>query len=269
MQTVGERLREEREHKGLTLKDIENVTNIRSLYLQAIEEGNYTVLPGEAYVKGFIRNYANALGLNGAEYVEFYRQDQQPVPASIPAASEKVVQKAQEASEPSETPAVTRSVSTRRRQRSRKTEMTLIGIVLLLLLIGGGYWWYKSVKPNDLPPQATPQSSSQAQQQAAPAEPAQQPVPVVPVSPAVPAARPVVVEAKFVSRSWVQVMADGKQIYEGIPEVGKSMTWQADQQMTFKAGNAGGIELSYNGQALGRLGSNGEVVVKTFTNINQ
>lgn len=260
MQTVGERLRDERERKGLTLKDIENETNIRSLYLQAIEEGNYRVLPGEAYVKGFIRNYANALGLNGAEYVEFYRKDQQPTPTSLTTEGADAVQEAQEP------PAAAKSVSTRRRQRSRRTEIIWMGIFLCVLVIGGGFWWYWYSMGDDFTPQAPLEAPPQVQQQSSSTELNPKPIQVTPVSPAVPAAKPVVIEAKFISRSWVQVIVDGKQIYEGIPETGKSMTWQAEQQMTLKAGNAGGVELSYNGQSLGKLGGNGEVIVKTFTN---
>ncbi|MDU4959716.1 MAG: DUF4115 domain-containing protein [Sporomusaceae bacterium] len=251
MQTIAEMLRDERQRQGLTLKDIEAVTNIRVLYLQAIEEGNYSVLPGEVYVKGFIRNYANALGLNGAEYVELYRRERQPAdPEPASAAAET----------PQETPPAPRSAATRRRQRSRQTEIWLTG--LLLLAVGGGFWWYHS-SAGDAPPPAVPPPA------AAPA-PAAPPVaaPDAPVRPAVPAKADetaVSVTAAFSSRSWIQVTVAGKILYEGIPQPGETLAWQASQPITVKVGNAGAVELTHNNRPVGKLGGNGEVVMRTFT----
>ncbi|MBO6246234.1 MAG: helix-turn-helix domain-containing protein, partial [Anaerovibrio sp.] len=52
---LGDILRREREKQGLTIKDIENETSIRSLYIEAIEKGDYDHLPSDVYTKGFIR----------------------------------------------------------------------------------------------------------------------------------------------------------------------------------------------------------------------
>ena len=61
---MGSTFRAEREKRGLTIKDIERETSIRAKYLEALEQGRYDVLPGEVYVKGFIRNYADFLHLH-------------------------------------------------------------------------------------------------------------------------------------------------------------------------------------------------------------
>ena len=74
MATVGEELRRERTRKGLTIKDAEQVLHIRGAYLEAIEEDNYKVIPGAVYAKGFIRNYANFLGLDGQALVNTFKQ---------------------------------------------------------------------------------------------------------------------------------------------------------------------------------------------------
>lgn len=80
MVTIGEVLRKERQRQGLTLKDVETGTNIRQVYLQAIEDGQFKLVPGEVYLKGFIRNYGNFLGIEGSElvkrYKELYAEDQ-------------------------------------------------------------------------------------------------------------------------------------------------------------------------------------------------
>ena len=65
MAELGEELRRERVRRNLTFKDIEQVLHIKTTYLEAIEDGNYAVIPGRVYAKGFIRNYGNYLGLDG------------------------------------------------------------------------------------------------------------------------------------------------------------------------------------------------------------
>lgn len=269
MQTVGDKLREERERRGLAIKDIETATNIRSLYLNAIEQGNYSVLPGEAYVKGFIRNYANALGLNGSEYVELYRKSQSPVSspeASGEAPGRQVIQPQEDtpalaASQPD----TDSSALSKRRNKSRNSELVWI-LALLVVFAGGGAWWYVSAKdhpqPQSPPIQQSNQSEPARQQPAVPPLPAQQ----APAQsdPAKTVQKPVIITAKFTSRSWIQVFADDKEIYEGFPKTGETMTWQANRKIAVKAGNAGGVELTHNGRSLGVLGKNGEVVLKEF-----
>ena len=74
MQEIGEVLRERRESLGTSLEEIEAVTKIRLRYLKAIEEGQFHEIPGEVYVRGFLRKYAQCLGLDGEKIVEHYRQ---------------------------------------------------------------------------------------------------------------------------------------------------------------------------------------------------
>ena len=73
MPKVGELLRDERERQGITLRDIEAATSIRIRYLQAIENSDYSALPGNVYAKGFVRNYAITLGLDETEFVSMYK----------------------------------------------------------------------------------------------------------------------------------------------------------------------------------------------------
>jgi cytoskeletal protein RodZ len=76
MLTVGKTLQAEREKRGLSQKDVELATNIRAYYIDAIERDNYSLIPGEVYLKGFIRNYANLLTLDSSQLIEMYRQSQ-------------------------------------------------------------------------------------------------------------------------------------------------------------------------------------------------
>jgi cytoskeletal protein RodZ len=69
---IGGSLREARLKRGLTPADVQKAIRIRDRYLQALEEERWELLPGDAYVKGFLRTYADYLGLDGSLYVEEY-----------------------------------------------------------------------------------------------------------------------------------------------------------------------------------------------------
>ena len=73
MAELGEELRRERVRRNLTFKDVEQVLHIKTTYLEAIEDGKYDIIPGQVYVKGFIRNYGNYLDLDGDRLVKAYQ----------------------------------------------------------------------------------------------------------------------------------------------------------------------------------------------------
>ncbi|EEM27697.1 Transcriptional regulator [Bacillus thuringiensis serovar thuringiensis str. T01001] len=64
---LGQKLKEAREAKGLTIDQLHEITKIQKRHLVAIEEGNYDVLPGAFYARAFIKQYADAVGLHGEE----------------------------------------------------------------------------------------------------------------------------------------------------------------------------------------------------------
>src|ERR671937_3115166 len=80
---IGGSLREARLKRNLTPADVQKAIRIRDRYLQALEEERWEVLPGDAYVKGFLRTYADYLGLDGNLYVDEYNNryahDDEPV----------------------------------------------------------------------------------------------------------------------------------------------------------------------------------------------
>ncbi len=74
MKEIGQRLKAEREAKGISLKAVEDETKIRRKYLEALEEGREADMPGEVYLKGFLRTYGNFLGLDGTALVDEYKE---------------------------------------------------------------------------------------------------------------------------------------------------------------------------------------------------
>jgi cytoskeleton protein RodZ len=69
---IGNSLREARRRQSLELSDVELSTKIRARYLRALEEESFDALPAQTYVKGFLRTYADYLGLDGQLYVDEY-----------------------------------------------------------------------------------------------------------------------------------------------------------------------------------------------------
>ena len=83
---IGNSLREARVRQHLDFPEIEQATKIRGKYLRALEDEHFDALPGQTYVKGFLRTYADYLGLEGQLYVDEYNsryvagvEDEQPV----------------------------------------------------------------------------------------------------------------------------------------------------------------------------------------------
>ena len=83
---IGNSLREARVRQHLEYPEIEQATKIRGKYLRALEDEQFEALPGQTYVKGFLRTYADYLGLEGQLYVDEYNsryvvgaEDEQPV----------------------------------------------------------------------------------------------------------------------------------------------------------------------------------------------
>jgi hypothetical protein len=69
---IGSSLREARVRKGLEIPDVERATRIRGKYLRALESESFDILPSQAYVKGFLRSYADFLDLDGKLFVDEY-----------------------------------------------------------------------------------------------------------------------------------------------------------------------------------------------------
>src|SRR6266702_8058484 len=69
---IGNSLREARLRQGLDFPEIEQTTKIRAKYLRALEDEQFEILPSQTYVKGFLRSYADYLGLDGQVYVDEY-----------------------------------------------------------------------------------------------------------------------------------------------------------------------------------------------------
>ncbi len=255
---IGDLLRAERERQNLSIKDIERGTSIRSLYIEAIEKGEYKTLPGEVYTKGFIRNYANFLKLDADAAVKQFNEERHPDHPVAESGAQQPLQAEPAAGKipTSPVPELHHENDFVQRVESSHHRQTLImGVVAVLVVLAGAYFLLggdDEPQPAKTQPSVTQQASkTSANQQAQ--QPSEEKK-----------ATEVKVAVKFTGRCWVSVKADGKTLFEGTVEKGETKEWTADQRLDLTAGNAGAVTLSYNGEDQGVLGKEGEVVEKTY-----
>ncbi|KRL99700.1 helix-turn-helix domain-containing protein [Liquorilactobacillus satsumensis] len=78
MSEIGKTLKTARIEKGYTLDDLQQITKIQKRYLIAIEDENFAALPGDFYVKAFIKQYAETVGLDPAQFLNTFEQQDAP-----------------------------------------------------------------------------------------------------------------------------------------------------------------------------------------------
>jgi cytoskeletal protein RodZ len=130
---LGQLLKKARLEKGISLEDMQETTKIRKKYLEAIEDGNYKVLPGNFYVRAFIKSYSESVGLDPNEVLRLYRN---VIPAS----------KAESQVEP--TPRKRSGIKTNDRWSKRVTTLVFISFLCFILILMY-YFIEKNNKPTD------------------------------------------------------------------------------------------------------------------------
>lgn len=277
---VGDILRRERERQKLSVKDIEQATSIRALYIEAIENGEYDKLPGNVYTKGFIKNYGNFLKLEGDALSKQFIEEIAPTPVIIQEEIKDEVENQTVVHEEApiqknevkdETTTIIKEtipninhlqsveqkeikVNHKRASSGKSNGNFILVAVVMIAVIAGGLWYYF----NNIEGTEVAQNQNDVSQ-------------VTSNSTVKPASVPDTVhydginlQAKFHDSCWTRVVVDGRLAYEGTAEAGQSLDWQATNQINVTVGNANAIEFVENGKALGRAGAEGEVIEKTF-----
>ncbi len=140
--SIGEILRTEREKQGLSLADISRRTYIAESYLWALETDDYSRLPGAVYIKGWLRNYGETLGLSGIALVdrwnEEHRSRRRPIIAGAAVRAERSYITSPERVE---LLGRKRRGTARRRQRSRQARIWFaFGWLLLAVAVVWIFW---------------------------------------------------------------------------------------------------------------------------------
>ena len=255
---VGDILRREREKQGLTIADIEKGTSIRGLYIEHIERGNIGELPGLVYAKGFVRNYAKFLRLNAEALVQQFAEENGSTPPPVPAEPESAPRRISLSTVGDESLSSISIGGTRSSYASIFGKLAA-GIIVLAALVGGGVAAISAINSPAQVPAAPPVKTEQPTAPTAAAE--------ADASDTARAAHTdgVNVSVTLTERCWTEVVVDGKSVFEGIIEKGKTESWKGKESVVIRAGNAGALDVTFNGRKLGKFGDNGEVLERTFS----
>ena len=255
---VGDILRREREKQGLTIADIEKGTSIRGLYIEHIERGNIGELPGLVYAKGFVRNYAKFLRLNAEALVQQFAEENGSTPPPVPAESESAPRRISLSTVGDESLSSISIGGTSSSYASIFGKLAA-GIIVLAALVGGGVAAISAINSPAQVPAAPPVKTEQPVAPTAAAE--------ADASDTARAAHTdgVNVSVTLAERCWTEVSVDGKSVFEGIIEKGKTESWKGKESVVIRAGNAGALDVTFNGRKLGKFGDNGEVLERTFS----
>lgn len=272
MTSVGDRLRRERIRQGVDLAQLSRDTRINLKYLDAIEAGDPSRIPGGFFYRSFVRQYALALGMNAAELetdLDRVREAEAPV---LSAALEAAPFPLKELD-----PIV---VATNRRLASGRTWAYVLMLVGVVAGCSTFYsWWHRYET----------RTQTVAQSSAAPAVVSASRTPVDTVASTIPDTPPVaagtstaalipvsndgaptaddkvVLEVSAREKTWLTVRADGKTIFSGVLEPSQTKILGGKVRAYIKVGNAAGLEITWNGKQIGPLGERGQVKTVLFT----
>lgn len=218
---IGDSLREARTRRGLTPADVHKGIRIRERYLTALEEERWEMLPGEAYTKGFLRTYAEFLGLNGNLYIDEYNariahRDEEP-----PLVPEALV------------PKRTRNFVVR----------TLMGIIVVGVGVAGLAAWRLGGTSN---PPAPVRAAVPPVVHKAKATPKH-------VTPAVSRRPAIAIVSATSGRSWLQVRANGPSgavLFEGFLDIGATKRFDVSHHVWIRMGRPDQLTLKVAGHVV-------------------
>lgn len=232
---IGDSLREARTRRGFSAADVHKAIRIRERYLTALEEERWDMLPGEAYTKGFLRTYAEYLGLNTQLYIDEYNarvtRPDEDGPPLVPHAS----------------------ATDGRRSPGRGVLVALAALVALAVTVAGLAAWRlggSSKQPqSSAPPAATGSLAAAAPPQAtSTTAAAQQPVVSTrPVLTSITASR---------GRCWLLVRAGGPKgriLFEGTLQQGAAKEFRFVTKLWVRMGRPDALDVTLAGKPVSGL----------------
>ncbi|MGC8746759.1 MAG: helix-turn-helix domain-containing protein [Candidatus Saccharicenans sp.] len=250
MESLGQQLKQEREKKGLSLKEISLQTKIGLRYLEAIENDQLELLPGGFFTRQILKTYLTFIGQEPTPWLAKYQE----------AGLLLVEPPASRISKPKKTPGI----------KVNNIAWIILTVVVMSLFIG---LIYLSIK-----------SSRQAVKSPAASKTAV----VIPVTPIEPRAETkektkkteaevqpyqgLDLELTFNEDCWIQVYADGNLVIDGLKLEGYKTSVKAKSELRINLGNAGGVSFILNGRPGKPFGKRGEVIKNikiTIDNLSQ
>lgn len=272
---IGQALRERRELMELSLSDIENFTNLKRAFLTAIEDGRFEDLPSTVQGRGMLNNYAQFLGLESDSVMDRYAR-----------ALQLLREERQQPRRQSLQPAVSVKVNLPQSWRRILNPDLIIGAVFIIGLFVFIVWGASQVlrgetgSATEAPSisdvlQATPSGSPDLDNtpsaETTPEDGMETALPGVTVlenTPTVVAtvnAAPLQLYIIAHDRAYVRVTVDGIEEFAGRVKPDSVYTFSGEDRISLTTGNAAALEVYFNQDYLGKLGSVGQVLDINFT----
>ena len=240
---IGDRLREARVAKGLSLGDIASRTKISPTALTALERNDFGRLPGGVFRRAYVRAFAVEVGLDAEALVRDYRARYEPVVVPEPPAPRRF------------------AVPDGLRAWPGAVAFAIAGLVAAVWLSSGG----------GSRPEETPAVASQAATGADTATAAQQTIGGTTGSADVAFAdgdasdAPLRLRLRLSSASWISVYADGQRVVYRLAHAGEDLRIEATRAITLHAGDAGAVDYALNSDVTQPLGHTGKVLTVRIT----
>jgi cytoskeleton protein RodZ len=265
-ETLGKYLKNQRESKKISLREVAKNTRVREHILRAIEEDQQNLLPPATYVKGFLLAYAKYLRLDPNDVLLRYERALKGefiTPPSIQSPGPK-----------QEIPPTQASTPKQKVLWNTKQTWVVVGVIVASFVVFYFFSPYSSKPPMEpIPGKLVEKKSPIAPSPpvtATPQPPEGKPVvqekkPLTPSAP-VTATTPVQekkaisLQLKAIEETWLSLQADDQSGKEMILKPGEGTTIQASGRILMKLGNAGGLDLVLNGKPVGKSGRSGEVL---------
>ena len=225
LNTIGSRLKQIRLSKGISLEEAYKNTRIHMDVLKAIEDNRLDSFSA-VYMKGFLKTYAQYLGINPQEILQQYQD--------MFLAKDEIILK-------DDLPELKAKINVNL-FKSRKVQLvTKLFIVICVIFIFGRMISVFSSKRR---------GSAKTK-----VETTKEKVPSLAKK-----SGPVKLAIRVKEDCWVRIRCDGKKIFEGILTKGMKESWNAKEKIELSVGNAGGIEIEVNDKILSSLGRRGQVL---------
>ncbi len=281
MPSLGQKLRQEREKRGLTIEQLSAQTRINVQYFQYIEADDIASLPGGFFYRSFVRQYARLMELPESDY-------QGELDRSL--ADESAQSAGRTTALPDKTievpPIPTGRFDTALEMRRWAWRLGILALVMALCSGVYTFWqrWrvqheeerIAAAKTETVAPKPVEKQQPAAVQPApvAPAPETQQapveqpPAPIqasiIPAAPEVPTGGAVRLIIRATEMTWVAVWQGDKQLFADVIRAGETRGFGSPNQLRIRLGNAGGVQMEWNGKAVDQVGPKGQVRTVEF-----
>jgi cytoskeletal protein RodZ len=244
-ETLGKYLKRERESKKISLREMAKNTRVREYLLKAIEEDRHDLLPSLLYVRGFLSSYAKFVGLDPQDVLNRYERSLKGEPITPPEVK------------------LEKKVSGRPLSNLKQIGI-VSGVIVLSILVS--YFLYPYLSRSPVEPLPAKPGAGETQ----PAKPAvEESLPIVPTTQTQQVAaavevKPFTLDLRATEETWVRIRVDDRQT-EALFKPGDGSSYRATNRIELLIGNAGGLDMAFNGKALEKFGKSGEVITLVFT----